>query len=69
MGNKKSIEISQRITLHVSLPTAKVKLLEERHVSARTPHKIPKGIFDFEGLVLFCSRPEYQNGSLSVMEV
>ena len=53
MGEKQDIEISQRITLHVSLPTAKLKLLGERHILSGIPRKMPKAIVDFEGMVLF----------------
>ena len=53
MGEKQAIEISQQITLHVSLPLIKVKLPEEINVSDRIPCKTPKAIVDFEGLVFF----------------
>ena len=52
MGEKQAIEISQSITLQVSLTTVKVKLLKESHVSAVIPSKTLKTIVDFEGLVL-----------------
>ena len=55
MSKKQEIEISQRITFHVSLPIVKVKLLKERHVSAGIPHKTPKALLSFECMVfLFC---------------
>ena len=48
-----AIEISYWITLYVSLPTSKVKILKERHISDVILHKTPDDIVDFESLVFF----------------
>ena len=53
MVQKQAIEFSQRIALHLSLPTLKVKLIDKRHVSARICRKITKSVVAFEGLVFF----------------
>ena len=53
MGEKQAIEISQRITLHNSLPTVKVNKLKERHVSAKIPCKMSKDFVAFECLLFF----------------
>ena len=54
-GREKFIAMSQRVTIRVSLNSAKVNMLKERHVSSGITRKAPKALFDFQGLVLFFS--------------
>ena len=52
LGEKQAIEISQSITLQVSLTIVNTNLLKENHVSAVISSKKLNNLVDFEGLEL-----------------